>query len=369
MIKSAQLVKIFKKNGFGFITGVPCSIFKDFLVYLNQVGKIRHIPATSEGEACALGTGYHLSTGKIPLIYMQNSGLGNAVNPLTSLLDKEVYGIPALLLVSWRGEPGKTDEPEHIKMGKITTKMLALLGIPYLIVSEKESQIEEQINKAKQYFERNSSPFALIFKNGIIEPEHSDRKKTLGLTREEAIKAIIDKLKGNEAVVSTTGKTSRELFECRENKKQGHQPDFYMVGSMGSSSALSLGVALNSRKKVLVIDGDGSVLMKMGNLATIGQCQPKKFIHIVMDNSGYESTGGQPSSSSVVDWEKLFLSLGYKKAVVIKSKKELDKLNFDKIKSPAAIIIKCNQESRKDLGRPTLTPVQVKENFMKFLSD
>lgn len=370
MLKSSQLVNLLKKEDLNFITGIPCSIFKYFLAYLNKTERMKHISVSSEGEACALAVGYYLSTKKIPIIYMQNSGLGNSVNPLTSLLDKKIYSIPALLLISWRGEPGKKDEPEHIKMGQITLKLLKTLGIPYILLSSDKIKAAKELNQAKQYLEKNNSPYAIIIRNGLIEPEPVKKEKNIySLTREEAIKSIIDKLKGDEAVISTTGKISRELFEYRQEKKQGHKNDFYTVGSMGCSSAIALGIALNSRKKVLVIDGDGSVLMKMGNLTTIGKYQPKRFIHIIMDNSAYESTGGQPSSSSIIDWKKLFLALGYKKAIIITSKKQLINLNLEKIGSPTAIIIKVSQESRRDLGRPTLPPLQIKENFMKFLKN
>ena len=179
----------------------------------------------------------------------------------------------------------------------------------------------------------------------------------------------MDKLGNNDVVISTTGKISRELFEYRKNKKQNHKTDFYVVGSMGCSSGLSLGVALNSRKNVFLIDGDGSILMKMGTLATIGKYKPKRFTHIIIDNSVYGSTGGQPSSSSIVDWEKLFLSFGYKESIVIIDKKQLINLSLRNDSSPSAIIIKVNQEYREDLGRPTLTPIQIKENFMKFLKN
>ncbi len=371
-MKSNRLISIFAKEGLNFITGVPCSIFKDLLIYVNNTNRISHIPATSEGEACAIASGYYLSTKKIPIVYMQNSGLGNSVNPLTSLMDKVVYSIPALLLVSWRGEPGEKDEPQHLKMGKITLKLLNTLDIPYAVLSPNETEIEKEIKKAKQYFKKNNSPYALVVKKGIIESRQNkkEEKNIYSLTREQAIKIIIDNLKGNEAIVSTTGKTSRELFEYREAKKQGHQTDFYTVGSMGCSAGIALGIALNKpKKRIFIFDGDGAALMKMGTLATIGHFLPKNLFHIIFDNNAHDSTGGQKTVSNSVDFSKIALTCGYKSAKTVSTQKELT--GFIKTlklqKQPSMLVIKVKKGARKDLGRPTTTPQENKSAFMKFL--
>lgn len=367
-----KLINLLIKNDLTFVTGVPCSIFKDFLAYINDTGRINHIPAASEGEACAIASGYYLSTKKIPIVYMQNSGLGNSVDPLTSLLSKTVYGIPALLLISWRGEPGKKDEPQHLKMGKITLKLLKLLDIPYTILSDSEIKAEKEIKGAKRYLKESNSSYAIIVKKGIIESYQSQKKEKdiYSLTREEAIKIIVDNLKGNEIIISTTGKTSRELFEYREIRKQGHQTDFYVIGSMGCSAGVALGIALQKpNRKIFVFDGDGSALMKMGTLATIGHFSPKNLFHIIFDNNAHDSTGGQKTVSDSVDFSKVALACGYKSAKTVSTQKEL--VGFVKAielqKCPGMLVVKLRRGARKNLGRPTLSPVELKKMFMSKL--
>lgn len=369
MFTAEELFCLLIKNQVDFITGIPCSIFKDFLIYINNNSdEINHIAAASEGEAIGIASGYYLATRKVPVIYMQNSGLGNTINPLTSLMDNEVYGIPAILFVSWRGEPGLEDEPQHKKMGKITCELLSTLDIPFEIANENINKLETQFKNLKEKTLKEKKPVALIFKKGLITKENNAKVINNNFTREQAFKILLEKI-GKNPIVATTGKTSREIFEIREKNNQSHQTDFLTVGSMGCSSGIALGIALNSDKKIYVIDGDGAVLMKMGTLATIGNCSPKNFVHILIDNSAYESTGGQPTSSPIIDWEKLFLALNYKEAFVVTNGKQLINLDLENIDFPSVIIIKVNQGSRKDLGRPTLVPMQTKENFMKFLKD
>jgi len=373
MLKGSQLIKLLVKEDLNFITGIPCSILKSFLTHLNKVKKIKHILATNEGEASALAVGYYLATKKIPIIYMQNSGLANSVNPLISLLDKEVYSIPALLLISWRGQPNRKDEPEHIKMGRITLELLKLLGIPYLLLSSDETKAAQEIKRAKQYLKKNNSPTAIIIRKGILAYSQSKKEKNIySLTREGAIKIIVDNLKDNRLIISTTGKTSRELFEYRENKNQNHQTDFYMVGSMGCVAAIALGIALEKpKKRIFVFDGDGAVLMKMGTLATVGYHLPKNFYHIIFDNRAYDSTGGQSTISNSVSFDKVASACGYKSVKTVSTKKELIN-SIRKIelqKSPHLFVIKVKKGSRDDLTRPTEMPWQNKVAFMKFLQN
>ena len=374
MISCQQLAKIFKSQGFTFFAGVPCSILKDWLNYLSDNKGFQHIVATCEGEACAISAGFYLATKKIPVVYMQNSGLGNSVDPLTSLMNKEVYSIPVLLLISWRGEPGIKDEPQHLKMGKITKTLLKTLSVPFTILPEKEKEIEKEIKKAKRYLKKGSSPYALIVRKGIIQPYQArGRKEIYSLTRERAIEIIIDNFKGNEVVISTTGKTSRELFELRAKKKQSYESDFYTLGSMGFSSSIALGIALEKPpKKVFVFDGDGSILMKMGTLATIGHYLPKNLYHIIFDNNAHDSTGGQATVSETVNFAKVAAACGYKGAVVVNKesvlKKSLAKLNKRLNKGPIMLVIKVRKGDRKDLGRPTLSPAKMKELFMNFIA-
>lgn len=373
MITCQQLSKIFKSQGLEFFSGVPCSILKDWLNFINESKQFKNIVATCEGEACAIATGYYLATKKIPVVYMQNSGLGNSVDPLTSLLDKEVYSIPALLLISWRGEPGEKDEPQHIKMGKITPKLLKTLGIPFAVLSNNAEAIEKQIKKAKVYLRKKNSPYAIIVRKGIIASHQTaPKKEKYSLGREEAIKIVIDSLKRKEIIISTTGKTSRELFELRKKKKQSHQADFYTLGSMGSTAGIALGIALQKpKKRIFVFDGDGSVLMKMGTLATIGHYLSKNFYHIIFDNHSHESTGGQATVSETINFAKVATACGYEKAMIISRESELKKilakLNKKSNKGPIMLVIKIRRGARKDLGRPTLSPVKMKRLFMNFL--
>ena len=370
MVNCQTLAKIFKSQDFTFLTGVPCSIFKDWLNFLNDNNnQFKNIIATCEGEACAIATGYYLATKEIPVIYMQNSGLGNCVDPLTSLMNKEVYSIPVLLLISWRGEPGKKDEPQHIKMGKITKKLLKTLGIPFIVLSTEETLIKKQIQIAKRYLKKQSSPYAIIVRKGIIASYQSKPKKEIyPLSREEAIKILVNGLKGNEVIISTTGKTSRELFELREAKKEGHRKDFYTLGSMGCAAGIALGIALaKPKKKVFVFDGDGSVLMKMGTLAIIGHYLPKNFYHIIFDNNAHDSTGGQKTVSDTVAFDKIAKACGYKFTKVLTREKEIKEVLSRIKEGPLMLVIKVKKGSRENLGRPTLSPVKMKKAFMNFL--
>ena len=371
MISCQNLAKIFKTQEFIFFTGVPCSILKDWLSFIGDDKDFRHIIATSEGEACAIASGYYLATGKIPIVYMQNSGFGNSVDPLTSLLNKEAYGLSALLLISWRGEPGKKDEPQHIKMGKTLLKLLKTLNIPYIILPGQEAEIKKELKKIKEYFKENNSPYAIVIRKGIIKNYQAKKKKDIhSLTREEVIKIIVSKLKGDEAIIATTGKTSRELFELREAKKQSHETDFYTIGSMGCSAGIALVVALQkSKKKIFVLDGDGAVLMKMGILATIGHYLPENFYHIILDNNTYDSTGGQKTVSDTLDFSKIALACGYRSAKVVSEREELTHFlrDMESKRGPSILVVKIKGGARKDLGRLTKTPAENKKAFMKFL--
>jgi len=369
MITCQKLTKIFKSQELTFFTGVPCSILKDFLNFIIENKQFKHIIANEEGEACAIASGYYLAAKKIPVIYMQNSGLGNSVDILTSLTNKEMYRIPALFLISWRGEPGIKDEPQHMKMGKITKDLLKILGIPFAVLPEKEKEIEREIKKAKTYLEKENLPYALIIRKGILAPyQVKTKEESRFFTRERAIEIIIDNLKGDEVIVSTTGKTSRELFELRINKKQSSQTDFYTLGSMGCAASIALGIALEKpKKKIFVFDGDGSVLMKMGALATIGHCLPKNFYHIIFDNGSYESTGGQKTVSDTVDFSKIAKACGYDSARMVVKESELKKSLINLKKGPAMLVVKVKKGSRKNLARPDKTPIENKETFMNFL--
>lgn len=372
MISCQNLFEIFKKNELTFFSGVPDSTFKDWMKFLDdEHGKgLRNIIAVNECEAAGICAGYHLATGKVGVVYMQNSGLGKIVDPHTSLLSSDVYSIPAIYMIGWRGEPGEKDEPQHKMMGRITNPLLDVLEIPCEDLPDNIKDAEVIIKRIKERAEKDNSPVALVIKKGILE-EYASKKdvREFEMNREDAIKTIVDCLSEDEVIVSTTGKTSRELFEHRVAR--GEKPkDFYTVGSMGCASSIALGIVLEKKdKKVFVFDGDGAVLMQMGTLGTIGHYKPKNFYHIVFDNNCHDSTGGQPTVSDSVDFDKIALSCGYENARQVSSRQELiDVVNGMKDKKgPNLIVVKVKKGSRENLGRPTTTPIENKEEFIKSL--
>ena len=370
MISCKNFYDCLIRNEINFFTGVPDSLLKDFCAYVNDnTSKKKNIIAANEGNAIALASGYHLATGKIGLVYMQNSGEGNAINPLTSLTDSDVYSIPILLIIGWRGEPGKKDEPQHVKMGKVTLDILDVLKIPYKILDD---NYEDVINNALEYMKSEKAPYAIVIKKGIFEDYKSknNNKKNYELDREEAIKTIVTLLNGNDAVISTTGKTSRELFEFREEVKQRHEKDFLTVGSMGHSSSIALGISLEKPDRtVYCFDGDGALIMHMGALAIVGQLRPKNFKHIVFNNYSHDSVGGQPTAAFNIDMPQIARSNGYVDAFSVETKDQVVEY-IKKIKNmegPVLLEIKVNKGARDDLGRPTTSPIDNKEEFMKFL--
>lgn len=372
MIKCQELAEVFKKNDLTFFTGVPDSTFKDWMKFLSDGNGLQNIIACNECEAAAIVSGYHLATGKIGVVYMQNAGLGKVVNPHTSLLSKDVYSIPAIYMIGWRGEPGEKDEPQHKMMGRITLPLLGVLEIPYKILPDDILEAEKIITEIKQKSEQIQAPVALIIKKGIFEEYFSQKTsiQNYEMTRENAIKEILNNLDGPEIIVSTTGKTSRELFEYRTKLNQNHDKDFLTVGSMGCSSAIALGIAIEKPdKQIYVFDGDGAALMQMGTFATIGNYKPKNLQHIIFDNSSYDSTGGQPTVSPNLDFAKIALACGYISAQTVQTKESLNEsmVKIKKELGPNLIVVKINKGARKDLGRPTTTPIENKKDFMNFL--
>lgn len=361
-------------NDVNFFTGVPDSLLKDICAYItDNTTDNTHIIAANEGNAIALATGYHLATEKIPLVYMQNSGIGNAINPLLSLAAPEVYNIPMLLMIGWRGEPGIKDEPQHLKQGLVTPALLEAMSIPYFIVENDPGHSHRQLLEAIQAIKTSNAPFALLIKKGTFDKYQIKKSITsnYSLYREEAIKTILTMLNGDEIIVSTTGKTSRELFECRASFRQGHDGDFLTVGSMGHSSQIALGIALNKpHRQIICIDGDGALLMHMGGLAIIGSKQPKNYLHIVINNGSHESVGGQPTSAFEIHIPAIAKANKYKYVSSVSTiddlKIQLKQILADK-PFPALLEIMVQTGSRKDLGRPTIRPVDNKYNFIRNL--
>lgn len=359
---------------YDFFTGVPDSQLKPLCNYLiSEYGISRkHIIAANEGNCTALAAGYHLATGKVPVVYMQNSGEGNIINPVASLMNDNVYGIPCIFFVGWRGEPGIHDEPQHVYQGKVTVKLLEDMDIRTFIISKdtKEQEVKDQLEAFKPLLEKGKQ-VAFVVRKGALEFDGKvEYKNENTMKREEIIRHITD-VTGDDIIVSTTGKASRELFEIREAKKQGHQYDFLTVGSMGHSSSIALGIAFEKpQQKIWCIDGDGAALMHMGAMAVIGANDPKNLVHIVINNGAHETVGGMPTVASKIDLVKIAEGCGYEKAVRVSNFDELDKALKEAKNSSILTLIeaKCAIGARDDLGRPTTTAKENKENFMHELA-
>lgn len=373
MLRCEDFFKLCKKYDFEFFAGVPDSTFKSWMSFLEKNNdKLTNISTVNECEATAVCTGYHLSTGKIGVLYMQNSGFGKTINPLTSICDPAVYSIPILMMIGWRGEPGKKDAYQHHKMGPMTLPLLDILEIPYEIISDDIDELDETMKNAKELMEKNRKPFALVVRKNIFEKLKDYKEENLEkLSREESLKTVMNSLGNDEIIVSTTGKISRELFENRADKDDCSH-DFYNIGGMGCAQSIAFGIALNKKnKKVFVFDGDGSVLMQMGALATIGHYSPENFYHIIFDNRAHDSTGGQPTCSDTVCFDKVAVACNYRSVQVVDDKKSLEQV-VEKIaerKGPSMLIVKVKKGARENLGRPVLTPKECKEKFMRYLKE
>jgi phosphonopyruvate decarboxylase len=373
MIDPSFFYKKLKANKIDFFTGVPDSLLKSFCAYLtDNCGENKHIIAINEGAAVALASGYNIATSKLALVYMQNSGLGNAVNPLLSLADPEVYKIPMILLIGWRGQPGVYDEPQHVKQGKVTLGLLEAMSIPYEILSDDENEVLKQLSDCFDFLSKNSSPYSLVVKKDTFAPYSLKNIKTeeSGLmTREETIEEIIKASDKNEIFFSTTGMASRELYELRDKYKIDHSCDFLTVGSMGHASHIALSVALQKPDKCLtVIDGDGAALMHMGAIAAIGVKKPINFRHIVINNAAHDSVGGQPTIAQDINLCDIAIACGYKYARRVKSKSELSSALLRQKASPSLLEVFVKKGARKDLGRPKISPIENKIELMKRLS-
>lgn len=372
-MKVVDFVKIINKK---FFTGVPDSQLRalcDYLMDTYGIDSKHHVIAANEGNCTALACGYHLATGKVPVVYMQNSGQGNVVNPVCSLLNEKVYNVPVMFIVGWRGEPGVHDEPQHVFQGEITLKLLEDLGIEYFVI-DKETTVDE-LKKVMKKFNallKTGKNVSFVIKKGALEYENKvEYKNSNVMKREDIIKHIVN-VSDTDPIVSTTGKASRELFEYREEKKQGHKYDFLTVGSMGHSSSIALGVALNKPKtKVWCIDGDGALLMHMGSLAVIGNIHPKNLVHVLINNGAHETVGGMPTVASNINFLKIAKSCGYKKVFSASTFEELDDVLVKAKESKVLtfIEVKSSIGARSDLGRPTTTAVENKESFMEYLSN
>lgn len=372
MITPQFFIGKLQKEGVEFYAGVPDSLLKNVCAYITDHFDNRHnIIAANEGGAVALAAGYHLATGKVGCVYMQNSGEGNAVNPLASLTDREVYHIPLLLLIGWRGRPGVHDEPQHVKQGKITTGLLNVMGINYEVLSKDESEASKQIEKAMCSIRETGDAFALVVEKDTFDSYtlQNEVKNLYEMSREEAIRTVAAAIPANAVIVSTTGMISRELFEYRTAMGQGHERDFLTVGSMGHASQIALGIALqHPERMVYCFDGDGASIMHMGNMAIVGSRRPANYVHVVFNNGAHDSVGGQPTVGHEIDLVGIAKALRYDYAVSVSTearlKEELANMQGDGLR---LIEVRVKKGNRKDLGRPTTTPLQNKEALMSFL--
>ncbi len=359
--------------GINFYAGVPDSLLKNLCAYITDHSDAEHnIIAANEGGAMGLAAGHYLATGQIPVVYMQNSGEGNIINPLASLTDKDVYNIPVLLVIGWRGKPGVHDEPQHVKQGKVTTGLLNVMGIDYTVLSKEEEKASVQIKKAVDYMKQSKECYALVIEKDTFDAYtlQNVEKNNLALSREDAIQTVASALGEKDAIVSTTGMISRELFEFRAAKNESHERDFLTVGSMGHASQIALGIALEKTdRRIWCFDGDGASIMHMGSMAIVAQKAPKNYVHVVFNNGAHDSVGGQPTVGLNIDLPAIANALGYKTVYSCNNKEDLQVL-LDKMKSqegPILLQVCVKKGNRKDLGRPTTTPIQNKEALMKFL--
>ena len=366
--------------GIDFYAGVPDSLLKNLCAYITDHADGQHnIIAANEGGAMGLAAGHYLATGQIPVVYMQNSGEGNIINPLASLTDREVYNIPVLLVIGWRGKPGVHDEPQHVKQGKVTTGLLNVMGIDYTVLSKDEDKASAQIKKAVDYMQRTKECYALVIEKDTFDNYTLSNKRStpdLQLSREEAIQTVAAALGEKDVIVSTTGMISRELFEYRTAMNHGHERDFLTVGSMGHASQIALGIAMaKSDRKVWCFDGDGASIMHMGNMAIVASKHPKNYVHVVFNNGAHDSVGGQPTVGLDIDLPAVAKAVGYKTTYSVDIKDALEK-HLSIINShlsineyPIFLEIRVKKGNRKDLGRPTTTPVENKEALMDFLAE
>jgi phosphonopyruvate decarboxylase len=379
MIPASAFIEHLRSLGYSQYAGVPCSYLKPFINYVISDPGLNYLGAASEGEAVGICLGAFLG-GRKTVAMCQNSGLGNMVNPLTSL--NYPFRIPTLLITTWRGEPGRPDEPQHALMGQITHRLLETMQIPWLPFPSDEAQIGPVMAQAEASMQERQLPFALVMSEGAVADHELSKIPQPGrvegaasgqfkltepkrMIRTEALQAILAALDGNEAVIATTGKTGRELFTIADRPNH-----LYVVGGMGTASAIGLGLAqARPKQPVVVIDGDGAALMKLGSFATVGYCQPAHLLHILLDNESHDSTGGQRTASSVVRFTEIAAAANYRQAIAADDPAEVSAAvrQLRHSAGPSLLHIKLRPGSPKNLGRPTVKPHEVKERFMQFL--
>ncbi|MCD4550327.1 MULTISPECIES: phosphonopyruvate decarboxylase [unclassified Schaalia] len=361
--------------GADFYTGVPDSQLKalcNYLMHTYGTDPAHHVIAANEGNCVALAAGYHLATGKVPVVYMQNSGQGNVINPVASLLHEKVYAIPMIFVLGWRGEPGVHDEPQHVYQGEVTLKLLDDMGIRYCIVGKDTTpdELHATMREFRSLLDQGLDVAFVVRKGALSFTGKVEYANNYPMNREEIIRHIVE-VTGDDPIVSTTGKASRELFEIREARGQGHERDFLTVGSMGHASSIALGMALaKPQQRLWCIDGDGATLMHMGSLALIGAQKPRHLIHIVINNEAHETVGGMPTVAGHIDLVGIARSCGYEYVASAATYEQLDTelKKACEVSGPVFVEVRCNIGAREDLGRPTTTARENKENFMSYVA-
>lgn len=373
MLRPDRTFEQLRAEGVRMFAGVPDSLLADFCAYVtDHAAGQDHVITANEGNAIALAAGHYLGTGQPALVYMQNSGLGNAVNPLLSLADGEVYSLPMLLLIGWRGEPGVKDEPQHVKQGRVMTAMLDAMEVPWFELDASMDDAGEVIAKACALMRERKVPVALLVRKGAFAKYklQKDRVTDFPMNREGAVKCVVDLLGAEDVVISTTGKTSRELYEYRAARGDGHGSDFLTVGAMGHTASIALGVArAQPGRRVVCMDGDGSVLMHMGALAIVGQSGLSNLVHLVINNGAHDSVGGQPTAGFEVDLVQVAKACGYRQALSVSTAEDVKAAlaQLSQGEGPVLLEIRVNKGARDDLGRPKSSPVENRDALMQRL--
>lgn len=372
MLDCSAVYALVHEQGLRFFTGVPDSLLKDFCAYVtDHVPETDHVIAANEGNAVALAMGHFLGTGEAALVYMQNSGIGNAVNPLLSLADPEVYSIPMLLVIGWRGEPGVKDEPQHVKQGRRMTELLDALEVPWFLLPATIDDAGSAIAEAGRTMRERAGPVALLVRADTFGRYDLKRDVVTDfpMNREDAVKCVAGRLQAEDVIVATTGKASRELYEYREAQGAPGK-DFLTVGGMGHTASIAMGIArVRPERLVVCLDGDGSVIMHMGALGVIANSAPANLLHVVINNGAHDSVGGQPTVGYDIDLPGIARACGYREAVSVSEPREVEE-QLDRLRSqsgPALLEIKVNKGARADLGRPKSTPLQNREALMSQL--
>ena len=373
MLACSDFYALLAESGIRTFAGVPDSLLRNFCAYVTDHAPSRdHVITANEGAAIALVAGRFLAGGGLGLVYLQNSGLGNIINPLCSLVDADVYSIPLLLLIGWRGEPGVKDEPQHVAQGRNMLAVLDAVGVPYGILPPDVEGARQLLERARTHMAEHKSPFALVVRKDTFGPYslQTIRPSSLRLSRERAIELILEQIEADAAVISTTGMISREVYELRERRKTGHERDFLTVGSMGHACQIALGVALEQPSRpVYCLDGDGALLMHMGSAAVLASLAPGNLTHIILNNGAHDSVGGQPTVALEIDLPRLAAAVGYQHAGSVDTEEQLTAALKDMAARPGPRLLEVRvaQGARPDLGRPHTTPQENKAAFMRFL--